>query len=138
MDLTQVNWLAIIVSAVASMALGFLWYSPFLFANPWMKAMELTKEKLQQAQKKMGPMYALSTVGAILTALVLAMLRDLTGMVGLSESLILAFWIWLGFLTPVQLTEVIFGGKKPMVYYINTGYQLASVLAMAVVLSMLG
>ena len=35
----HVNVWALLAAAVASMVIGFLWYSPLLFAKPWMVAM---------------------------------------------------------------------------------------------------
>src|SRR5216684_1584610 len=34
-----INFWAVLVSAIATMVIGFLWYSPMLFANPWMRLM---------------------------------------------------------------------------------------------------
>ena len=34
-----INFWAVLVSAIATMVIGFLWYSPILFANPWMRLM---------------------------------------------------------------------------------------------------
>jgi Protein of unknown function (DUF1761) len=36
--LSQLNWLAILVAAVAYFMLGALWYSKLLFANTWIKS----------------------------------------------------------------------------------------------------
>ena len=30
------NWVAVIAATVASIVLGFLWFSPVLFLKPWM------------------------------------------------------------------------------------------------------
>jgi hypothetical protein len=39
MLLMCVNLLSVLGAAVATMVIGFLWYSPLLFAKPWMVAM---------------------------------------------------------------------------------------------------
>lgn len=39
MHFMKVNLLAVLVSAIATMVVGFLWYSPVLFAKPWMREM---------------------------------------------------------------------------------------------------
>jgi hypothetical protein len=39
MHMHNLNLLAILVAAIATMPIGFLWYSPLLFANPWMREM---------------------------------------------------------------------------------------------------
>ncbi|MBI4066448.1 DUF1761 domain-containing protein [Candidatus Gottesmanbacteria bacterium] len=128
------NYLAILVSAIASMAVGFLWYSPLLFAKPWMALKGLTEEKLEAAKKQMGQMYALSFGGAIVMAYVLAHFADYAVAVDWVTGAQVGFWAWLGFVAPVQMAEVLFGGKSWKLYMINTGYQLASLLVMGGIL----
>ena len=36
---TGVNFWGVLVASVATMVIGFLWYSPMLFAGPWMRLM---------------------------------------------------------------------------------------------------
>ena len=33
----EVNYISILLAAVASMALGFLWYGPYVLGKQWMK-----------------------------------------------------------------------------------------------------
>lgn len=129
---TETNILAIVLASIISMGLGFLWYSPMLFGNQWIKLMGYTKESMEKAKKEMGKAYAISFVGALVMAYVLS--KFVTGSV-LMDGILTGFWMWLGFVAPVQMTEVLFGGKKWNLYYINTGYQLASLLAMSAVLA---
>jgi Protein of unknown function (DUF1761) len=35
MTLMNVNLWSVLVAAIATMVVGFLWYSPMLFARPW-------------------------------------------------------------------------------------------------------
>lgn len=132
------NYIALLAAGVASTVVGFLWYSPMVLGKPWMKAMGLTKEKMEGMKKGMAKTYAVSFVGGLVMAYVLSMLISLTGSTGMNEVLVLAFWAWFGFVAPVQLTEVLFGGKSYNLYFINTGYQLVSLLAMGAVLSVMG
>ncbi len=123
------------------MVVGFLWYSYLLFAKPWMKEMGYTKESMAKDQKKMGPWYAASFVVSLVTAFMLAHVMALSehfyGYTPLTTGLTSAFFMWLGFVAPVQFTDVIFGSKKMKLFLINTGYQLAALLAMGVVLGIL-
>ncbi|HLA71864.1 MAG TPA: DUF1761 domain-containing protein [Steroidobacteraceae bacterium] len=43
----EVNWIAIIVAAVACFLLGSLWYSPVLFGKAWQREAGLTDEQLK-------------------------------------------------------------------------------------------
>lgn len=139
--MVEVNYLAILLAGVASTVVGFVWYSYALFAKPWMKLMGYTKESMAKDQKAMGPMYALSFVLSLVTAYllahVMAMSKEVIGNPDLTTGLMTAFFMWLGFIMPVQATDVIFGKKPWKLFYINTGYQLASVLVMGVVIALL-
>jgi hypothetical protein len=53
MEEFQLNFLAILVAAVAAFVLGALWYSPVLFAKQWMKAHGYTPDKLEAMKKGM-------------------------------------------------------------------------------------
>lgn len=138
----EVNFVAVLVAAVTSMALGFIWYSPQVLGKPWMKLMGYTQEDLKAEQKKMGMLYGLSFVLALIMAYVLthviAMSENYFGMDRLTTGLTSAFWMWLGFVMPVQATDTIFGSKKWMLLGINTGYQLVSLLVMGIVIGYLG
>ncbi|MEW5925629.1 MAG: DUF1761 domain-containing protein [Candidatus Zixiibacteriota bacterium] len=46
METATINFWAVLVSAVAYMALGAIWYSPALFGNAWMKGIGKTKEQI--------------------------------------------------------------------------------------------
>lgn len=45
--MNDINFLAIVLSGLIPLAVGFVWYSPKLFGNTWMNACGLTKEKLE-------------------------------------------------------------------------------------------
>ena len=139
MDIS-VNFVSILLAAIASMAIGFLWYSELLFGKTWMKLMGYTKKSLEEDQKKMGPMYGLSFVAALITAYVLAHVMSLShnfyGYPMLQTALTSAFFVWVGFIAPIQMTDVIFGKKTWKLYFINTFYQLTSVLIMGIVISL--
>ena len=137
----QVNLLAVLVAGVVSMALGFLWYSPMVLGKPWMKEKGYTPEALKKEQKQMGKYYGISFLVSLITAYVLSHVISLSGAFYhysmLQTGITSAFWVWLGFMMPVQLTATIFGGKNWKLLGIDTGYQLVSIIAMGVVLAVL-
>lgn len=136
----EVNWLAVIIAAAATMAIGFLWYSPMLFGKTWMKIMGHTAEGMKKEQKEMGKWYALSAVAALVTAYVLshvmALSENFYHYTPVMTGVISGFWMWLGFVGPVQLTDVIFGKRNWTLFGINTGYQLVSLLVMGVIIGL--
>lgn len=132
-----VNLWAVLVCAVAAMVVGFLWYSPMLFANPWMVLMGYDpndKAKIAEMQKSAGPSYAMSTVAGLLSAFVLGKLIAVAGAVTAIDGLKIGLVVWLGFVTTVQFTNALFSRQRNKLYLINTGYQLVCYVAMGAIL----
>ena len=137
MLLMCVNLWAVLGSAAATMVIGFLWYSPFLFAKPWMIAMgydPADKARITEMQKTAGPKYGISFVASILTAFMLGKiifnLAISTPLYGMK----VGFGVWLAFVMTVQLTDMLFGNRPRKLFLINTGYQLACYLVMGAIL----
>jgi hypothetical protein len=132
-----VNLGAVLVCAIVDMVIGFLWYSPVLFANPWMKLMGYDpndKAKLAEMQKSAGPSYAISFIASLLAAAVLSKIITISSVATPVYGMKIALAIWLGFVTTVQLTGAIFSRQPAKLYAINTGYQLVCFLAMGAIL----
>ena len=71
MDLSKINYLAVLVAALSTFILGGLWYSPMLFGKVWMRANNFTDANLQTFSK--ARMFGWSFVFSLVTALNLAM-----------------------------------------------------------------
>lgn len=69
MDLSKVNYIAVLAAAVSSFLIGGLWYSPVLFARAWMREAGLSEEQLRQ---KVGQTFAGAFVMSFIIALNLA------------------------------------------------------------------
>jgi uncharacterized protein DUF1761 len=150
MRIMDVNLLAVLVCAIAAMALGFLWYSPVLFAKPWVKEMGYDmndKAKMDEMRKSAGPAYGASFIGSLLTAAVLGKILNALSRhsevvwhpVATAQPMLygitLGFAVWLGFVATVQLTGVLFAGQSKKLFAINTGYQLVCYLVMGAILA---
>lgn len=133
-----INFWAVLVAAVATMVIGFLWYSPILFARPWMRLMGYDpddKSKLAEMQKGAGKLYAITFVATLVSAVVLAKFVDVTSVNRVFYGMKVGFAVWLGFVATVQLTGALFGKQPIKLFLINTGYQLVCYLAMGAILA---
>ncbi|MGV7928877.1 MAG: DUF1761 domain-containing protein [Spirochaetota bacterium] len=128
---SDINHLAVIAAAIVSMAIGAIWYSPFIFGKVWMIQSGLRPEDM----KGKGRAMTIAAVSALVAAYVLAHFMALLDVQSPSRGLVVAFWVWLGFVATVMALEMGFGGKSLKAYLIEAGNQLASFLAMAAVLS---
>ena len=137
MHFLGVNLWAVLVSALATMVVGFVWYSPMLFARPWTILMGYDpddKAKMAEMQKSAGPSYMMSLVASILSALVLGKIIAVSGTVGALDGLKIGLVVWLGFVTTVQFTNALFSRQPNKLYMINTGYQAVCYIAMGAIM----
>lgn len=133
-----VNLWSVLVAAVSTMVLGFLWYSPLLFARPWMVAMgydPADKARMHEMRKSASKSYTISLVASLVSAFVLARIVHITTVNTVLYGMKVGFAVWLGFVTTVQLTAKLFGNQSTRLYLINTGYQLVCYLAMGAILA---
>jgi hypothetical protein len=130
----DVNWLAIIVAAVAAFAIGALWYSPVLFARQWMAAHGHTPEKMAAMQSSMGKTYAFSFVTYVIMAMVIALLMGLTGANSMMQGIVLAVLAWLGFGFTIGLNTNLYSDKPTAAFMIDAGYQLVHVIVMGAII----
>jgi hypothetical protein len=135
---TGVNPWAVGVAAVATMIIGFVWYSPLLFARPWMRLMGHDPDdaaKLAEIQKGAGKQYGITLIATIVSAIVLAKIIDLTSVNTVFYGMKVGFAVWLGLVATVQLTGALFTQQPAKLFLINTGYQLICYLAMGGILA---
>jgi len=137
MHFHHINLLGVLVAAVSTMVIGFLWYSPLLFAKPWVREMGYDmndKAKMEEMKKSAGPAYAGSFVASLVSAFMLALFLHWTRTENWQFGVLIGFHVWLGFVATVQLTGVLFMKQSMRLFAINTGYQLVCYLIMGAIL----
>lgn len=131
----SINYLAVLVSGIAAMIVGYLWYSPFLFGKPWMKLSGMTMEKISASKSEMPKIYGVSFVTELITAYILAFSFQLVGITTMSDALIFTFWTFIGFVAAISASDVLFSEKRSWtLFLINNGHRLAYLLVMAAIL----
>lgn len=127
-----VNYWAVIVAAISSMVLGYVWYGP-LFAKAWMKEIGKTEAEIRKNAKP--SMYGFTFVGALVTAYVLAHFVYYAGATTAANGALTGFWAWLGFVATSMLSIKIFENRSWNLYAINTGYYLVMFIIMGIILA---
>jgi hypothetical protein len=138
MNLMGIVLWRVLVAAIAAFMVGGLWYSPILFARPWMVAMGYDPENKQQSEemkKGAGKLYGMAFLASLVSAAVLAKLFSAMGAVQPIYGMKIAFAVWLGFVATVQLTATLFGKKSIVLFFIDTGHQFVAYMVMALVLT---
>ncbi len=122
----EANWIGILVSAVLSMVIGVIWYSPKVFGKEWA---ELTKISHVDTQDK-GQMYLCAFVNALVKSWVLAMVIDYASAFDMISGAVIGFWMWLGFVATTQFAGILWQRNPWKLFYINTGCMLVSFVIM--------
>ncbi len=131
----DINFLAVLVAAVVTFALGALWYSPLLFAKQWVAAHGFSPEQVEAMQKNTGPAYGVTFVCWLVMSAALAILSHRIGVDTALGGLKLGALCWAGFAATVGLSGLMFSDKRLPAYLIDAGYQLVSLLGMGVILA---
>ncbi len=129
-----INYLAVLVSAVVSFAIGFLWYGP-LFGKQWISMMGFSKNSMKSMKIKPAVSMSLGFLSTLLMSYVLAMFVFFTQSSTIMSGITLGFWTWLGFIATTTLGSVLWENKSLRIYILNNSYNLISILTMAVILS---
>ena len=120
----EVSWLAVIAGAISTMVVGFVWYSPVLFAKQWLKLSGLSDAAVKQGA---GTGYALTFVGALFMAYVLAHFISYLGATTWMDGLTTGLWISSGFVATAYLSDFVFNKKPRNLYFITAGYQVVAI-----------
>lgn len=128
---TRVNHFAVVIAALIYYILGAIWYSPKLFGEHWMKHEGLTPS---EPKKSMVLAFIGEFILDLVIAYVLAALFGLLDVLEVQEGIIIAFWIWLGFLATTHFSAVLWGKKTFAHYLIHAGFMLLGLVLMAIVL----
>jgi hypothetical protein len=127
----HVNWLAVFVAALSMFLLGWLWYSPLLFAARWMAANGLTDEELRK-RGGTGRIFG----GAFVLALVAA--ANLAFFLGGADTTV-AWGVIAGALTAVWIVAALgilylFERRPFRLFAINAGYYVVAFPLMGLIL----
>jgi hypothetical protein len=128
-----INYLAVLIAAVAAMFLGMFWYSPMLFGKTWMAALGKTEEEIKKGST--GPIYVINTVANLILAYVLAWATRYAGAVNAIDGAKVGIWVWLGFVVTTLLPVYLFEMRPIKVYFIYIVYQLISFIVMGIILA---
>jgi hypothetical protein len=129
-----VNYWAVLVAALFTFVLGFLWYGP-VFGRHWMRLAGISAATM----KPDAMSFVVWSGGALLMAFglanVLVPANAYTHMSGVGSGIATGFWLWLSFAVPVS-AGIIFSERKPRaLWLITAGYYLVALCGMGAILA---
>ena len=142
MTFAGVNYLAIVLAAIAAWVAGAAWYG--VLAKPWVAAQDMTMEafKAKQAAMRGSPAAYAPFVIAFLAELVMAW--TLAGIVGhlgqvtLRNGVVSAGFVWLGFVLTTMAVNYAFGARGVKLTAIDAGHWLLVLLVQGAIIGAMG
>jgi hypothetical protein len=136
----QINMAAVLVAVVVNFFLGFIWYTP-LFGKVWGREMGYDPN-MKPDGKVMAKGMIFMVIGNFFFAWVLAhniaawrFVPGAAEMGPAGNAMSAAFFTWLGFYFPGHLGATVWEQKSWKLFAINAGYNLVSLLVVAIILT---
>ena len=130
------NYLAVLVAAVASFAFGSIYYMSL--AKPWMAAVGKTQEEVKAGQNALT--FIVTFVCQLIMAVLLAGVVGHLGvdMVTVRNGVITGFFLWLGFVMTTMVVNHAFQSQKKSLTLIDGGHWLGVLLVQGLVIGLFG
>lgn len=137
MDFAGVNYLAVIVAAIAGFAVGAVWYT-FLFSRQWLDAVGITEADIKEGRSAMP--FVIAIIGHVVMAWVLAVLIGslYADAVTLGDGILAGALLWLGFVVTTTAVNYAFPGRKPSLTAIDSGHWLVVLLVQGAIIAAFG
>jgi hypothetical protein len=131
MDISTINWLAVLAAALSTFLLGGIWYSPALFGNSWMRENGFTEEG--QKNRNMARIFGFSFLWALIMSVNLAMFLN-DPATDLSWGASAGFLAGFGWVAMAIFILGLFEGRSTRLMLINAGYFIVSFVIMGLIL----
>jgi hypothetical protein len=124
LDLNEINFLAVLVAAIAAFLIGGAWYSA-LFRKPWIASRGYSDEQIKQMQKRHPPaaFFSIMFICYLVVALVMAAMMSIFGIRGGAHGALLGVLIWI-IAAAIAMTGHITSTVRLSGYFIDVSYQL--------------
>ena len=139
MDLSNVNWIGVIVCVIVSMIVGTFWFHPKTFFPIWWKAIGKTERDapgMQSTPALWGLTVLASFVQAVFMSVMVKILGALMGGVTPGSGVITGILMWFGFVAPTGLVNKLFAGQL-RAWVLETGNHLVDFVLFGAILGLL-
>jgi len=136
MAFAGLNYVAVLVAAVAGFAVGAAWYS--VLGARWMEAARLTKDDLARDGFAAKLPFVLAALCHLVMAFMLAGMMGHVGRVDVTGGLISAFFVWFGFVLTTMTVSHRFQNARWFLTVIDGGHWLGALLVQGAVIGAFG
>lgn len=125
----NINYWAVLVSAVAAMVVGGVWYGP-IFGKMYGRIMgwdARSKEEQAEMMKSAKWNYVLQFIASVVMFYTLSVVISAMGMATLMGGIETALLLWFGFVVTLAYGNTLWGGKKA-IFWLSIGNMLITLL----------
>ncbi len=131
--MVHVNYLAVLVAAVAVFVLGWLWYSPLLFFKPWMRLRGMDPAVAMAGAKMPAGKLFIELVRCLVLAFVIARFGARLGVSGWMGAVHFGLFLWIGFPVILLTGSVLWENIPWKVAAIHAGDWLVKMLVIPII-----
>lgn len=126
MEFNDLNYLAVFVGGVIIFFLGGLWYSPVMFAKPWIALQGKTEEEMRAGSGAMPAKYAIVFLCGLIASFVLAFLVHVMRIESVGGGMHIGALVWFGFTATSSFATALFSFKPTKLWLIDATYYLVA------------
>jgi len=134
-DLSGLNWWAVLVAGFATFFLGAVWYMA-LFGKLWQRLHGYSEEKVRAMQKARPPavFFGVMIASYLVLALIVAVIARAAGVSSAGAGATLGLLLWVGPALAIGATAWIASDKPVGAFAIDWAYQLVFLVMMGVII----
>ena len=137
----EVNYLAVLLAAVSTMAVGSIWYAKGVFGNSWAKMAKVDLDRPMKGSQiawLMGSTFVASLVTAYVLAHVTYLSFSFFDYSFMQSALTTAFWLWLGFTAARIYVHDAFETRRKKLTFMTVSHELVTMGVMAAIIGLMG
>ena len=138
MDLTHLNWLAILAATVAAFIAGGIWFGPKTFFPVWWKLMGKDPEAVPGAGSNMAVVFGATAVAAFVeavsVAVVISFVAPATAGFGPLQGALTGFLLGIGLAAASSLSHRLFAGVGFRVWLIEVSSDVLNLTIMGLII----
>jgi hypothetical protein len=137
----HVNFLSIIIAAVAAWIFGAIYYT--VLGKTWLAAQDKTPESHKAALATKSRLafatpFILSFVGALITGVVIYGILTHSGLWSWHAGIVTGAFCWLGFVLTTVVINNAYAGRKVMLSVIDAGHWLGALIIIGCIVGLMG
>jgi hypothetical protein len=136
MNYFDVNWLAIVLATVASMALGAGWY--MVLSRQWIAATGKSQDQLMGSGGSATPFIIAAVCQLVMAYFITRLTPAVMGEISVYAAVLLGLQMWVGFILTSMIINHRYQNQKWSLTIIDGGYLLGVVIVQGIVIGLFG